>query len=88
MPHSLFQASRELSRFVREDSFSVIDVSRENWERGVTKADAQNVVRCLCETPTNYLTPKALATVSTSLCLLTFARFLDNENNLTTTTNI
>ncbi|XP_046664719.1 cytosol aminopeptidase-like [Homalodisca vitripennis] len=30
----------------------------EEWERGVTKADAQNIVRCLCETPPNYLTPR------------------------------
>ncbi|XP_054260049.1 cytosol aminopeptidase-like [Macrosteles quadrilineatus] len=30
----------------------------EDWERGVTKADAQNIVRCLCETPPNYLTPR------------------------------
>lgn len=30
----------------------------EDWERGVTKADSQNIVRCLCETPPNYLTPR------------------------------
>lgn len=33
----------------------------EDWERGVTKADAQNLVRCLCETPTNYITPRIFA---------------------------
>lgn len=33
----------------------------EDWERGVTKADAQNLVRCLCETPPNFLTPRILA---------------------------
>lgn len=37
------------------------DGDPEEWERGVTKADAQNLARCLCETPPNFLTPKIFA---------------------------
>lgn len=39
----------------------------EEWERGVTKAEAQNIVRCLSETPSNFLTPRIFAILARDL---------------------
>lgn len=35
----------------------------DEFLRGMEKAESQNIVRCLCETPPNFLTPTKFAEV-------------------------
>jgi leucyl aminopeptidase len=43
--------------------FSIL-LSRAAWEKGVIKAQAQNVARNLADTPANLMTPTIFAQVS------------------------
>uniref|UniRef100_A0A1B6FTQ1 Cytosol aminopeptidase n=1 Tax=Cuerna arida TaxID=1464854 RepID=A0A1B6FTQ1_9HEMI len=53
----------KLSR-LKEEGAGVTDESKtaeDDWMRGLTKAESQNIVRCLCETPPNFITPTQFA---------------------------
>ena len=42
----------------------LFEEDKESWERGLFKAELQNFVRHICETPSNYMTPSMFARLS------------------------
>uniref|UniRef100_A0A1B6C2I6 Cytosol aminopeptidase n=1 Tax=Clastoptera arizonana TaxID=38151 RepID=A0A1B6C2I6_9HEMI len=40
-----------------EATVSLSDGNKDQWDRGILKAECQNIVRCLCEIPANLMTP-------------------------------
>lgn len=59
-----------------EAKIDLFEGNREQWDRGILKADSQNIARCLCEIPGNILTPLKFAQVSGVIGLLLSVAFI------------